>query len=67
MMKFNFFYFFFKFGFSLDRTLSDAMDPYLDNHLEKCSLNDIPDPKYELDSMDESAVIYFTMDLKNHE
>ncbi|XP_017794206.1 PREDICTED: protein GPR107 isoform X3 [Habropoda laboriosa] len=54
------------FGFSLDRTLSDAMNPYLDSHRERCTLQDIPNVKSDVDQRDESAVIYFTMDLKNN-
>ncbi|XP_076649135.1 protein GPR107 isoform X2 [Halictus rubicundus] len=54
------------FGFSLDRTLSDAMNPYLDSHQERCVLQDAANPKTDLEQRDDSsAVIYFTMDLKN--
>ncbi|XP_076242993.1 protein GPR107 isoform X2 [Calliopsis andreniformis] len=53
------------FGFSLDRTLSDAMNPYLDSHLGRCVLQDISSPKSDLEQRDDNAVIYFTMDLKN--
>lgn len=53
------------FGFSLDRTLSDAMNPYLDSHQERCVLQDISNTKSDFEQRDENAVIYFTMDLKN--
>ncbi|XP_066582184.1 protein GPR107 isoform X2 [Prorops nasuta] len=53
------------FGFSLDRTRSDAMNPYLDSHQERCLLQDISTPKSDLDQKDDSAIIYFTMDFKN--
>ncbi|KAK2581135.1 hypothetical protein KPH14_007947 [Odynerus spinipes] len=53
------------FGFSLDRTLSDAVNPYLDSHQDRCVLQDISGPKSELEQKDDSAVIYFTMDLNN--
>lgn len=53
------------FGFTLDRTMSDAMNPYLDSHQEKCLLQGSSNPRSEWDQRDESAVIYFTMDLKN--
>ncbi|XP_078042582.1 protein GPR107 isoform X1 [Augochlora pura] len=53
------------FGFSLDRTLSDAMNPYLDSHQERCVLQDAANAKTDLEQRDDSsAVIYFTMDLK---
>ncbi|XP_043586952.1 protein GPR107 isoform X2 [Bombus pyrosoma] len=54
------------FGFSLDRTLSDAMNPYLDSHQEGCVLQDISSVKPDFDQRNDSAVIYFTMDLKNN-
>ncbi|XP_031840440.1 protein GPR107 isoform X1 [Nomia melanderi] len=54
------------FGFSLDRTLSDAMNPYLDSHQERCVLQDATNAKTDLEQRDDSsAVVYFTMDLKN--
>ncbi|XP_012151906.2 protein GPR107 isoform X1 [Megachile rotundata] len=54
------------FGFSLDRTLSDAMNPYLDSHQERCVLQDISNVKNDFEQKDDSAIIYFTMDLKNN-
>lgn len=54
-----------QFGFSLDRTLSDAMNPYLDSHQEKCLLQGVTGPKSELEPKDDGSVIYFIMDLKN--
>lgn len=47
------------FGFSLDRTLSDAMNPYLDSHQDGCLLLHPPND----DST--GAVVYFLMDLQN--
>lgn len=46
--------------------MSDAMNPYLDSHQEKCLLQGSTNPKTEWEQKDESAVIYFTMDLKNN-
>ncbi|KAK1118582.1 hypothetical protein K0M31_014888 [Melipona bicolor] len=54
------------FGFSLDRTLSDAMNPYLDSHQERCVLQDISSIKPDFEQRNDSAVIYFIMDLKNN-
>ncbi|XP_068979466.1 protein GPR107 isoform X1 [Bombus flavifrons] len=54
------------FGFTLDRTLSDAMNPYLDSHREGCVLQDISSVKPDFDQRNDSAIIYFTMDLKNN-
>ncbi|XP_051161884.1 protein GPR107 isoform X2 [Leptopilina boulardi] len=54
------------FGFTLDRTKSDAMNPYLESHQEKCLLQGSSNPKTLLDKKDDSEVIYFTMDLKNN-
>lgn len=54
------------FGFSLDRTLSYAMNPYLDSHQERCVLQDISSVKPDFEQRNDSAVIYFTMDLKNN-
>nr|XP_050858214.1 protein GPR107 isoform X1 [Vespula vulgaris] len=53
------------FGFSLDRTLSDAVNPYLDSHQERCVLQNISNPKTELKKKNDSTVIYFTMDFTN--
>ncbi|XP_014225374.1 protein GPR107 isoform X1 [Trichogramma pretiosum] len=54
------------YGFSLDRTLSDALNPYLDSH-DQCVLQGgVPySVKYDYDLKDETAVIYFTFDLKH--
>ncbi|XP_011145733.1 protein GPR107 isoform X2 [Harpegnathos saltator] len=51
------------FGFSLDRTLIDAINPYIYNHLERCLLQNATTPRTE--PRDDSSIIYFTMDLKN--
>ncbi|XP_046391481.1 protein GPR107 [Ischnura elegans] len=47
------------YGFSLDRTVSDAMNPYLDSHQESCLLQE------PIEQNNNGAVIYFTMDFKN--
>ncbi|XP_011498001.1 PREDICTED: protein GPR107 [Ceratosolen solmsi marchali] len=52
------------FGFSLDRTLSDAMNPYLDSH-DKCPLQETFNAKSDYEQKDETAVIYFKFDLKH--
>ncbi|OAD59597.1 hypothetical protein WN48_08705 [Eufriesea mexicana] len=54
------------FGFSLDRTLNSAMNPYLDSHQERCVLQNISSVESDIEQRDDSAVIYFTMDLKNN-
>ncbi|XP_055586454.1 protein GPR107 [Uranotaenia lowii] len=46
------------FGLSLDRTLSDAMNPYLDTHQEDCILRE------SISSLRSGPIIFFTMDLK---
>lgn len=51
------------FGFSLDRTLSDAMNPYLDSHQDRCLLEEPERP--ETETPNSPPVVYFTMDLKN--
>lgn len=52
-----------QFGFSLGRTLIDAINPYVHNHLDGCLLQNISNLKTE--QKDDSSIIYFTMDLKN--
>lgn len=51
----------FQYGFSLDKTLSDAMNPYLDTHQNKCILNDKSD-----DSQRNGPIAYFIMNLKDN-
>ncbi|XP_020290780.1 protein GPR107 [Pseudomyrmex gracilis] len=51
------------FGFSLGRTLIDAINPYVHNHLDGCLLQNISNFKAE--PKDDTSIIYFTMDLKN--
>ncbi|XP_015608013.1 protein GPR107 isoform X2 [Cephus cinctus] len=53
------------FGFTLGRTLSDAMNPYLDSHQERCLLQGAGNSRNEQEQRDDSAIVYFTMDLKN--
>ncbi|XP_063244645.1 protein GPR107 [Bacillus rossius redtenbacheri] len=45
------------FGFTLDRTMSDAMNPYLDSHPDKCLLQD-------LNKNISNDVIFFILDFK---
>ncbi|XP_050590843.1 protein GPR107 isoform X2 [Bombus affinis] len=54
------------FGFTLDRTLSKAMNPYLGNRQEECVLLDISNINPDFDERNNSGIIYFTMDLKNN-
>lgn len=62
--SFNYLWSFFchQYGFSLDRTLSDAMNPYLDSHQEHCLLEEPGRPEQE--TPNSPPVVYFTMDLK---
>ncbi|XP_018572294.1 protein GPR107 [Anoplophora glabripennis] len=48
------------FGFSLDKTINDGMNPYLDGHQDHCVLED----EVKILNNDE-IVIYFKLDLKN--
>ncbi|KAJ8682091.1 hypothetical protein QAD02_017883 [Eretmocerus hayati] len=58
------------FGFSLDRALSEAVNPYLDNH-DKCVLQGTvnttnpSNTKSVWEQRDATAAIYFTFDFKN--
>lgn len=47
------------FGFSLDRTINDAMNPYLSNHPDRCILRD------SITKQNGAEIFYFIMDLKN--
>lgn len=51
-------FYFIQFGFSLDRTRNDAVNPYLDSHQDVCLLQDL------IHSEPSSEIIYFTLDLK---
>lgn len=57
------FLFWLQFGFSLGRTLIDAINPYVHNHLDGCLLQNVSNLRTE--QKDDSSIIYFTMDLKN--
>lgn len=46
------------FGFSLDRTRNDAVNPYLDSHQDVCMLQDLTRSGHN------SETIYFALDLK---
>lgn len=41
------------------------MNPYLDSHQDKCLLYGNSFVKSDLEQKDETAIIYFVMDLKN--
>ncbi|XP_044766777.1 protein GPR107 [Coccinella septempunctata] len=47
------------YGFSLDRTVNDAMNPYLNNHQERCILKQV------ITKQNGAEVLYFILDLKN--
>ncbi|XP_026478623.1 protein GPR107 [Ctenocephalides felis] len=47
-------------GFSIDRTISNAMNPYLDSHQDTCLLED------PLSSHNEGSIIFFKLDLNNN-
>lgn len=48
-----------QFGFSLDRTMNDAMNPYLDIHQERCLLQS---PSMQTTN---TGAVFFIMDFKN--
>ncbi|XP_058805437.1 protein GPR107 isoform X2 [Phymastichus coffea] len=52
------------FGFTLERTISDGMSPYVDSR-DKCLLQGPVNVKSDYDVRDEIAIVYFTFDLKN--
>ncbi|KAJ6633397.1 Protein GPR107, partial [Pseudolycoriella hygida] len=47
------------FGLSLDKTLTDAMNPYLDAHQDRCILEELAANQRS------GPIVYFVMDLKN--
>lgn len=47
------------YGFSLDKTTTDAMNPYLDSHQDKCILDE------PASSQRSGPIVFFKMDLKN--
>uniref|UniRef100_A0A6B2E7W6 Putative g protein-coupled seven transmembrane receptor n=1 Tax=Phlebotomus kandelakii TaxID=1109342 RepID=A0A6B2E7W6_9DIPT len=49
-----------QFGLSLDKTLSDAMNPYLDTHQDKCILNE------PATMQKRGPIIFIKMDLENN-
>lgn len=51
------------FGFTLDRTRNDAMNPYLDAHQDKCLLELSPDGQMNTNT----AVVYFILNFKTKE
>ncbi|CAG9761566.1 unnamed protein product [Ceutorhynchus assimilis] len=50
------------FGFSLDRTVNDGMNPYLDNHQDMCILETNITNYHNINE----DIIYFLLDLKNN-
>lgn len=46
-----------QFGLSLDRTMTDAMNPYLDSHQDRCLLDE------PISSQHSGPIVYFTMNL----
>lgn len=49
----------FQFGLTLDKTRSDAMNPFIDDHQDKCILEELASTQYD------GPIAYLTMDLKN--
>uniref|UniRef100_A0A1L8DK02 Putative g protein-coupled seven transmembrane receptor n=1 Tax=Nyssomyia neivai TaxID=330878 RepID=A0A1L8DK02_9DIPT len=49
-----------QFGLSLDKTLSDAMNPYLDSHQAKCILDE------SASSQKRGPIVFFRMDLEKN-
>ncbi|XP_037030246.1 protein GPR107 [Bradysia coprophila] len=47
------------FGLSLDKTMTDAMNPYLDSHQDRCILEELAKDQRS------GPIVYFVMDLKN--
>ena len=55
--------FFLQFGFSIDRTAGDSINPYMETNKDKCLLED----ESVIDSVDASnAYVLFIMDFKNN-
>lgn len=50
------------YGFTLDRTVNDAMSPYLDANMDSCLLQK---PVSVVSSPQHPAIVYFKMDLEN--
>lgn len=48
-----------QFGLSLDKTMTDAMNPYLDSHQDRCILEELAANQRS------GPIVYFIMDLKN--
>lgn len=48
------------FGLSLDKTMSDSMNPYLDSHQDKCILTE------PVSAQSNGPIVFFKMDLKNN-
>lgn len=49
----------FQFGLTLDKTRSDAMNPFIDNHQDKCILEEPASMQHN------GPIAYLNMDLKN--
>lgn len=50
----------FQFGLSLDKTMSDSMNPYLDSHQDKCILTE------PVAVQSNGPIVFFKMDLKQN-
>lgn len=53
--------FLFQFGLTLDKTRSDAMNPFIDNHQDKCILEEPASMQHN------GPIAYLNMDLKNQQ
>lgn len=52
--------YFFQFGLTLDKTKSDAMNPFIDNHQDKCILEEPASMQHN------GPIAYLNMDLKKN-
>lgn len=50
-----------QFGLTLDKTRSDAMNPFIDNHQDKCILEEPASMQHN------GPIAYLAMDLKNQQ
>lgn len=50
---------FVQFGLTLDKTMSDAMNPFIDDHQDRCILQE------SISSQNHGPIAYLMMDFKN--
>lgn len=50
---------FMQFGLTLDKTMNDAMNPYIDDHQNKCILQE------PISTQNHGPIAYLMMDFKN--